>query len=98
MILLNGCTGIGTGWSCFVPCFKFEEVLEKLFENLEKDVEDFVLQPHYYGHKGEIQEIDDRKYKSFGILEPFVEHDDTHDSSRAAEAQHAEVRLEETLE
>ena len=73
MILLNGCTGIGTGWSCFVPCFKFEDVLEKLFENLENDVEDFVLQPHYYGHKGEIQKIDDRKYKSFGILEPFVE-------------------------
>ena len=71
--LLNGCTaGIGTGWSCFIPCFNFHELLGKIRDYLNGNREEFSLDPSYYGYKGKIEKIDDEKYKTFGSIQSFT--------------------------
>lgn len=76
-VLGNGClAGIGTGWSCSVPCFDFVELCEKIKEWLRHDAtESFEidLRPYYHGFKGVIQKIAPNKYESVGILVPCKE-------------------------
>jgi len=70
-ILGNGCTaGIGTGWSCSVPCHDFEIIAQKVKDWLN-DQENFTLDipPHFNKFKGRIEKISDNKYQSYGILE-----------------------------
>ena len=68
MILVNGVIGIGTGFSCNIPCYNPEDLikifkkllnaedLNKVFKNI-KDIE-----PYYIGHKGVIEK-EGNKYK-----------------------------------
>ena len=64
-ILLNGCTaGIGTGWSCFIPCFQFEQLVERVLAFLDNNTKKFELHPFYYGHSGTMEKITSTKYKS----------------------------------
>ena len=71
--LLNGCTaGIGTGWSCFIPCFDFYQLLAKIRDYLEGDRQVFSLDPSYYGYKGRIEKVDNEKYKTFGSIQSFT--------------------------
>lgn len=73
-MLLNGCTaGIGTGWSCFTPCFQFEILLQKVREFLDGNGKEFELYPHYFKYGGEIQKISESKYKTVGKLNGFIE-------------------------
>jgi len=70
MILVNGCSaGIGTGWSCSVPCFSVEEIVNAVRSWLQ-DPSSFVLDidPYYRGFRGSIEKIDDKKYVTTGIL------------------------------
>ena len=68
-ILLNGCTaGIGTGWSCFLPCFSFKEVIEKIKLFLKGKMGKFQLKPHYDNFEGKIEKLDENKYQTLGIL------------------------------
>jgi DNA topoisomerase-2 len=68
-ILLNGCTaGIGTGWSCFLPCFSFKDVVDKIKLFLNGKKGKFQLKPHYDKFEGKIEKIDENKYQTFGIL------------------------------
>lgn len=70
-ILGNGCTaGIGTGWSCSVPCFNFELIAERilLWMNDPEKVQ-FDLVPFYNHFKGKIERLDDNKFLTTGILE-----------------------------
>ena len=72
MILVNGVIGIGTGFSCNIPCYNPEDLikifkkllnaedLNKVFKNI-KDIE-----PYYTGHKGVIEK-EGNKYISKGI-------------------------------
>ena len=72
MILVNGVIGIGTGFSCNIPCYNPEDLikifkkllnaedLNKVFKNI-KDIE-----PYYIGHKGVIEK-EGNKYISKGI-------------------------------
>jgi len=71
-ILGNGClAGIGTGWSCSVPCFDFIELANKVRQWLEApDTFALDLNPYYYGFKGEIKKVGPGKYESYGILRP----------------------------
>lgn len=76
-ILGNGCTaGIGTGWSCSVPCHDFLQLADKVQEWLalreEKEAPsslDIDLLPSYRGYKGKIEKLDINKYQSTGIME-----------------------------
>jgi DNA topoisomerase II len=53
MILLNGATGIGTGWSCDVPCFNPKDIISNIkLMNLGKAPKEMI--PWYKGFKGTI--------------------------------------------
>lgn len=70
MILLNGSTGIGTGWSTNIPCFKLEDIVHNI-KLLMKD-EDAILKemnPYYRGFKGQIIKESTNCWKSIGVIE-----------------------------
>ena len=84
MILVNGCTaGIGTGWSCTVPCYNPLDLVEAIRTWLENDhniiVEDpdtgirssllTELNPWYRGFKGDISKSGDNRFTTEGIVE-----------------------------
>lgn len=74
-ILGNGClAGIGTGWSCSVPCFDFVRLAEKVKEWL-RNRENFELdlEPYYRGFTGTMEKIGPNKYQSSGILRPYTQ-------------------------
>lgn len=52
-ILLNGCKGIGTGWSCSIPCFLVKDVLDNTRRWIQKQPLVAML-PSYPGFKGTI--------------------------------------------
>ncbi len=75
MILLNGSTGIGTGWSTNIPCFKLEDIIYNI--KLLMIDEDAVLKdilPYYKGFKGHIVKESNNCWKSIGIIEYVDEH------------------------
>lgn len=53
MVLVNGCDGIGTGWSCTIQNYNPREIIENIRKliNGEEPVE---LHPYFCGYKGEI--------------------------------------------
>lgn len=82
VILINGCRGgIGTGWSCTVPCFNPLEIVEclKIWIKMEGKIREKnggivfeslpKLTPWYKGYKGEIQETKQGVFTSYGIVE-----------------------------
>jgi DNA topoisomerase-2 len=73
ILLINGSTGIGTGWSCSCPLFNPKDVLKasKLWMmNKRSDFESFVssMIPWYRGFKGKIEKVGNDKFKTFGIF------------------------------
>lgn len=80
MILVNGCNaGIGTGWSCAIPCFNPLDLISAVkiwLENdgqvLSKEDDGVVsskfpeLSPWYNTFTGEIKKIDEDKYVTYG--------------------------------
>jgi len=54
MILINGCEGIGTGYSTSIPCFNVEEIIEECLNYINHQTikDDWV--PYYNGFKGTI--------------------------------------------
>lgn len=83
MILINGSSGIGTGWSCNVPCFNPLDIIECIkiwLENDGKDVVDFSdpnikfslfpeLVPWYRGFTGKIEGDGKNKFISYGVID-----------------------------
>jgi len=75
MILVNGClAGIGTGWSCSVPCYSVLEIIdiiEQWLDGIQWEHNQVLQQilPYYHGFRGRIEKISDTKFQSFGILE-----------------------------
>ena len=83
MILVNGCTaGIGTGWSCTIPCFNPLDIVASIRVWLDNDGEVMLeepetgeiccllpeLVPWYRAFKGEIAASGDNRFKTEGIL------------------------------
>lgn len=74
LILVNGCTGIGTGWSCNIPCYNPEVVVESIKawlrhkENPEVKCVWPAMKPWYRGFKGIIEEAGESKYNTWGII------------------------------
>ena len=70
MILVNGCQGIGTGWSTKIPCYNPVDIVENINNLIEgKPMKDLV--PWYRGFTGEIIPHDNGyiskgKYKILG--------------------------------
>jgi DNA gyrase/topoisomerase IV subunit B len=70
ILLLNGSTGIGTGWSTNIPCFKLEDIIEnikKLMEDEDSILKDMI--PYYKGFKGQIIKESNNCWKSVGVIE-----------------------------
>lgn len=65
MVLVNGCKGIGTGFSTDVPCFNPRQLIECLVAKLngEEYAREFV--PFYRGFKGRIEAVGE-KYATYG--------------------------------
>tara|TARA_B110000261_G_scaffold132212_1_gene148575 strand:- start:763 stop:4203 length:3441 start_codon:yes stop_codon:yes gene_type:complete len=74
MVLINGIIGIGTGFSCNIPCYNPSEII-KIYknllksENLEESLENIKnLKPYYTGHLGKIEVKDGDKCISKGVF------------------------------
>lgn len=85
MILINGCTaGIGTGWSCNIPCFNPKDMIAAVKTWIENDGEVLIEDPDnelsvismfpdfipwYRGFKGDIIRQTQSRYITYGIAE-----------------------------
>ena len=79
VILINGCTvGIGTGWSCSVPCYNPLDLIASVKSWMDQDGAVFLEEddttisllpeiiPWYRGFNGEIEPSGDSRYTSWG--------------------------------
>jgi DNA gyrase/topoisomerase IV subunit B len=82
MILVNGClAGIGTGWSCSIPCYNPLDIIECIKSWLNNgnkgyEIADNImismlpeLKPWYRGHNGEMVKEGEGKFTSWGKIE-----------------------------
>jgi DNA topoisomerase-2 len=82
-ILINGCEGIGSGWSSSIPSYNPLELVECVKTWLNNDGEIFLededgssvslfpeIKPWYRGYTGEIEKVSDGKYTSWGRIVP----------------------------
>lgn len=72
MILVNGCSGIGTGWSCNVPSFNPLDIIKCIkiwLENREKNemIKLPELIPWYRDFHGKIEKVEENKFVSSGV-------------------------------
>lgn len=65
MVLVNGASGIGTGWSTNVPNQNPKEVITNIRRMLNGE-EPNVMQPWYRGFNGEIVQIDEKRQRVRG--------------------------------
>lgn len=66
MILVNGCSGIGTGYSTFIPPYNPIDIIENLLRVLNDDLDPLPMKPWYRGFNGTIEEVEEGKYVSKG--------------------------------
>ena len=70
MILVNGCNGIGTGWSSDIPQYNPIDICENIRAYLKNpDAELKPLTPYYRGFTGSIIKVDDTHFISRGKYE-----------------------------
>ena len=71
-VLMNGISGIGTGFSCYIPSYNVKDIITYLRLRLtDKPVDKFEFIPYYEGFKGKISKIIDepKKYLIKGVYE-----------------------------
>ena len=66
MILVNGCKGIGTGFSTDIPCFNPKDIINYIISKLNNNKLDIEFIPYYNNFKGIITKTDEKKYKTIG--------------------------------
>ena len=67
MILVNGCDGIGTGFSTKIPCYNPKDLIQYLKNMLNHQPNPIKLVPYYRGFKGTIEEKADGKFIIRGV-------------------------------
>eukprot|EP01033_Poteriospumella_lacustris_P013978 gene13978-9984_t len=72
MALVNGCEGIGTGWSSSVPTFNPRELISNLKRMIQGDEPEEML-PWYRGFTGSVQQKAAQSYVLTGTLEQLDE-------------------------
>ena len=77
-VLINGCTaGIGTGWSCSIPCYNPLDLIDCVkiwlknktaFEEEDDNLYSLLpeITPYYRGFTGDIQKVSENKYVTYG--------------------------------
>uniref|UniRef100_A0A6C0H5P6 DNA topoisomerase (ATP-hydrolyzing) n=1 Tax=viral metagenome TaxID=1070528 RepID=A0A6C0H5P6_9ZZZZ len=64
MILVNGSSGIGTGFSTKIPCYNVVDIINYLINKLDdKENKDVIFKPYYNNFKGTVEEIGEKKYE-----------------------------------
>ena len=72
--LINGISGIGTGFSCSIAPYNPSTIIEYLKSKLnKKDVSSVEFLPYYEGFKGEVSKIADQKYLIKGVYEKIAD-------------------------
>ena len=75
MLLINGSTGIGTGWSTNIPCFKMEDIIHNIKKLLkDEDAKLREMNPWYKGFKGKIIKLTSNSWKSQGVIKWVDKH------------------------
>jgi DNA topoisomerase-2 len=70
MLLINGCLGIGTGFSTYIPPHNPMEILDSLRKRLEGKVNSFngmVMKPWWHGFKGTVTKVDNNTWMTKGL-------------------------------
>ena len=69
--LMNGISGIGTGFSCSVPAFSPNQIIDYLRFKLRNEEPSAVGEflPYYEGFKGSIHKVESNKYLTKGVYE-----------------------------
>jgi len=70
MVLVNGCEGIGTGYSTYIPSFNPKDIILHLIKMI--DDENYVpsqLKPYFKGFHGSVKEIEKGSYVTKGQWE-----------------------------
>ncbi len=67
-VLINGCSGIGTGFSTDIPMFNPKDVAKNILKMLDGDQPDFI-HPWFRGFKGTIKKNGQDKYTTTGVYE-----------------------------
>ena len=70
MILVNGATGIGTGFSTDIPCYNPIDIIDNLISIIDNDALDTKYQdmhPYWRGFNGKVEKINDTTYETTGI-------------------------------
>jgi DNA topoisomerase-2 len=67
LILINGACGIGTGFSCDIPCFNPEDIKKRLMDLvIDEDADIPEMTPWYKGFTGTIKKTDTNKWITQG--------------------------------
>jgi len=67
--LINGISGIGTGFSCSIPPFHPKQLIHYLKGKLANDVPSIEFVPYYEGFKGSVSQLEEHKYLIKGCYE-----------------------------
>ena len=70
MVLVNGCEGIGTGYSTYIPSFNPKDIVANLIKMI--DDENYVpspLKPYFQGFNGVVEEVEKGSYITKGKWE-----------------------------
>ena len=67
-VLINGCSGIGTGFSTDIPMFNPKDIAKNILSMLDGGYPDFI-HPWYKGFKGTVKKNGPDRYTTTGIYE-----------------------------
>ena len=71
--LLNGISGIGTGFSCSIPSFSPKQILRYLVNRLGGHTEEIDFAPYYEGFTGSVERLGEQKWLIRGRYEKVAE-------------------------
>lgn len=66
MALINGCEGIGTGYSTYVPPYNPKDIIENIYRVLD-DKEPIEMKPYWKGFRGLIESLGNGLFQTKGI-------------------------------
>ena len=69
MILINGSSGIGTGWSSNIPCYNPKDIIKSIISWLDNEEELPELIPWYRNFKGDIEKNSPTRFITYGIVQ-----------------------------
>lgn len=72
MITINGCIGIGTGYSTDIPPYKPDDIVCLLQHRLQGSIETLVdrpLDPWWFGFRGALERLDEQTWITKGLYE-----------------------------